>query len=577
VWPWEGPRREEIKEIGMFSSFYVGATGIKAHSQGMSVLGNNISNVNTVAYKSKSTLFSDLMSQGQTTDTPTDVGVSQTGKGVVVTDIRSYFEQGSIKSNNSETSMAINGKGYFQVKSGDTTRYTRAGNFTFDKNGYLKDPNGFVLQGTSLLGGASGGTLTDIHFDPGDDGIWAVEATPTSEATVLTNLSPASSQETTATATSLATLIAELNGEDNTAPSAQASQNLTFVAELAGSDNTSVSNAAFFSLAQSWNGQNDPPLAADSYAHSETLDYLDADGNTRSVTIYMDKVTTQDGTPAWEYVVAADPAEETRDAFTGTASAGLLMAGTLTLNQSTGEIDSMSGFTHDGLGDPADLASWTPSGFSGAGYPEFTVTHPDGSTQTLGLNLGLANTGASWNSAPATAADVTGLADLPAFNATRESLHTTQGSGSTQTVSATHDGVDADDVFFGLADAYDASASPPLGQDAYAYSTTITVYDDAGNAQDLTVYFDKVTADSGDGNTYWEYVVATDPANDTRTTIQNSSKAGMLLAGTLTFDANGELVGQSGYAYEEGGSAADPESLQSWSRTGFTAEQAASA
>ncbi len=134
----------------MFSAI----SGLQANSTWLDVIGNNIANVNTVAYKASRVEFSDQFSQtlnGGTGDNPS-VGLGgtdpeQIGLGTRVASIQTLFTEGTLQNTGISTDIAIVGNGFLVSKSGDNTLLTRAGNLTFDSNGNLVDQNGGLIQG----------------------------------------------------------------------------------------------------------------------------------------------------------------------------------------------------------------------------------------------------------------------------------------------------------------------------------------------------------------------------------------------------------------------------------------------
>jgi flagellar hook-basal body protein len=114
----------------------------------MQVISNNIANVNTVGFKAGRTNFEDLVSQ----DYWSNGKIQQIGRGVKVASVQQMFTQGSFMNSAQDTDMAITGEGFFQVRDRVTNElmYTRAGNFTFDAEGVLETPAGYVLQGWEL-------------------------------------------------------------------------------------------------------------------------------------------------------------------------------------------------------------------------------------------------------------------------------------------------------------------------------------------------------------------------------------------------------------------------------------------
>ena len=132
----------------MLSSLYSGISGLLSNSDALDVISNNISNVNTVGYKSQTAQFEDVLYQTITGAS----GTSQVGRGSALESVSTDFSQGSFQTTNSATDLAIGGQGFFIVqKAGDATDYyTRAGSFSLDKNGDLIDSAGDFVQGKAI-------------------------------------------------------------------------------------------------------------------------------------------------------------------------------------------------------------------------------------------------------------------------------------------------------------------------------------------------------------------------------------------------------------------------------------------
>jgi flagellar hook protein FlgE len=129
----------------------------------MDVTGNNIANVNTTGYKSSQAVFQDTLSQmvnaaGAPQNGAGGTNPAQVGLGVRLASITSNFGQGAAETTGKSTDMMIQGDGFFVVKSGGESLYTRAGSFSFDANGSLTTPNGQIVQGWSA--DATGGVNT---------------------------------------------------------------------------------------------------------------------------------------------------------------------------------------------------------------------------------------------------------------------------------------------------------------------------------------------------------------------------------------------------------------------------------
>ena len=137
----------------MMRSLYSGVSGLQNHQVRMDVLGNNISNVNTTGFKKGRVNFQDLISQtlsgaAKPTDEVGGINPKQVGLGMLIASIDTIHTQGSLQTTGVMTDVAIQGDGFFVVKSGEKEFYTRAGAFALDENGYLVNPaNGMKVQG----------------------------------------------------------------------------------------------------------------------------------------------------------------------------------------------------------------------------------------------------------------------------------------------------------------------------------------------------------------------------------------------------------------------------------------------
>lgn len=133
----------------MLKSMYSGISGMKANQTKMDVVGNNVANVGTTAFKKSSTRFSDTLyqtsiySQGPT-DTSGGINASQVGIGTKVSGIFKNTVQGNIQTTGRTSDLAIDGDGYFKVKTGDNEfAYTRDGSFSIDTDGNLVTAQGY--------------------------------------------------------------------------------------------------------------------------------------------------------------------------------------------------------------------------------------------------------------------------------------------------------------------------------------------------------------------------------------------------------------------------------------------------
>jgi flagellar basal-body rod protein FlgG len=132
----------------------IAATGMSAQQLNVEVIANNISNVNTTAFKAARAEFTDLLYQTERSQAvPNQAGSSPVpegailGLGVKTAAIRNLHRQGSLANTSNQFDLALNGRGWFQVTSpnGETV-YTRAGSFNKDGNGQLVTLDGYTLN-----------------------------------------------------------------------------------------------------------------------------------------------------------------------------------------------------------------------------------------------------------------------------------------------------------------------------------------------------------------------------------------------------------------------------------------------
>jgi len=119
----------------------------------MDVLGNNISNVNTTGFKKGRVNFQDLLYQqmsgaARPTEEVGGVNPKEVGLGMMIASIDTIHTQGSLQTTGVGTDLAIQGQGFFVLKNGEKTFFTRAGAFGLDRDGTLVNPaNGLRVQG----------------------------------------------------------------------------------------------------------------------------------------------------------------------------------------------------------------------------------------------------------------------------------------------------------------------------------------------------------------------------------------------------------------------------------------------
>jgi flagellar hook protein FlgE len=138
----------------MSFSFNAALSGLNANSNALSVVGNNISNANTVGFRSTSITFADVFANSYGARL-NGAGLSlQIGDGVQTSSIQTNQSQGTLGESGSSLHTAIQGNGFFVVRQPDNTlSYTRAGDFVVNNDGYLITPRGDQVQGYTAVGG----------------------------------------------------------------------------------------------------------------------------------------------------------------------------------------------------------------------------------------------------------------------------------------------------------------------------------------------------------------------------------------------------------------------------------------
>ncbi|MBQ9406125.1 MAG: flagellar hook protein FlgE [Desulfovibrio sp.] len=417
---------------GLSASMWTSVSGLVTHGNKMNVVGNNLANVSTLGFKAQRADFCDYLYVGASTYT----GGTQIGQGVATMTLIGDFSQGSLESTNSVTDIAIDGNGFFRVcdpKSGNKF-YTRAGDFYFNADRELQNPDGLLLQGWKVNNHKS------ISFN---DGSTAVGSSNPSKSSFVGYGTPGDivldSWNVPPQQTTNVTVTMGLTNDDN-------------------SDRCSSTTNPMTALFNQWDGTNDPPMPDSAYAAQSSINVYDQGGNAHELTVYYDKVNSSktdstgattykiEGLPAgytvYEYVVTMPPADDKRsyggtyDASTGilsgetkfsdTKMAGMLMTGHLIFNAS-GELVNQTGYTYGAQQeladnarselDPTALESWQPTKFSNNGLPTFTpnfegfhlansVSEAEADEHIIELDFGVRNVNTDWSAEGGSLADL---------------------------------------------------------------------------------------------------------------------------------------------------------------------------
>lgn len=309
----------------MMRSLFSGVSGLRNHQFRMDVIGNNVANVNTVAFKSGRVAFKEGFAQllAGATRPPGDQGGTnpiQIGLGTAIGSVDTLFAQGNLETTGLNTDVAIQGDAFFVTRKGAQQFYTRSGNFQLDAQGRLVSPtNGFVVQGRMAVDGVLQEGITDISLPFGQK----VSARATERARMTGNL-------------------------DSSSPAF-----------------TGAFNATNRALADN----------RDSY-QSVSIGVYDALGNKTDLKIWLWK--TDDNQWDWEVDESSLPTGTTLGAgIPGDANAA---RGRLTFDPATGLLDTSTITADDTVGSPT---------FAAAGpQPGIVLNHPGGVAQTIRLDLG---------------------------------------------------------------------------------------------------------------------------------------------------------------------------------------------
>ena len=145
----------------MLTSLQTAISGMNANGTNLSVIADNIANLNTVGFKKSTVVFGDVLS-----GTLTGVaGSAQVGRGVYVQKVSPMFSQGPLETTENSLDMAIDGDGFFIVRDRGAVFYTRAGRFDIDKDGFIVNAAGLTLQGYQAdPAGNLTGTIGDLQL-----------------------------------------------------------------------------------------------------------------------------------------------------------------------------------------------------------------------------------------------------------------------------------------------------------------------------------------------------------------------------------------------------------------------------
>ena len=244
---------------GLSASMWTSVSGLMVHGNKMNVVGNNLANVSTLGFKSQRADFCDYLYVGAGSVS----GNTQIGQGAATYALIGDFSQGSFESTNSVTDIAIDGNGFFKVRKPNSENmfYSRAGDFYFNADRELQNPEGYLLQGWKV------NNHKTISFNNGSTNLGT---TQTSKTAFVGTGSP----------------IDIVLDSWNIIP--QQTTNVTFTMGLtndSSSDHTTENASPMTALFDQWNAKNDPPMADTAYAAQSSIKVYDQGGTTHELMI----------------------------------------------------------------------------------------------------------------------------------------------------------------------------------------------------------------------------------------------------------------------------------------------------
>ncbi len=162
----------------IINGLFAGRSGIASHGMAISVAGDNISNANTLGYKTTRAAFEDIMA-GE------GIQGKQVGSGSQIGSVQTIYEQGTLEFTGRPLDLGISGNGFFILADGLDRTYTRAGDFKIDSAGFITNQNGQAVLGFPANGS---GALEPINVNNIEQSSIA-----TNEVTIAGNINSASS------------------------------------------------------------------------------------------------------------------------------------------------------------------------------------------------------------------------------------------------------------------------------------------------------------------------------------------------------------------------------------------------
>ncbi len=473
----------------------VGVTGLGTNAEAISVVGNNIANVNTVGFKEGRTIFSDMLSA--------NIGVGQVGRGGQIQAVQNMFSQGSTENTSGDNDLMIQGESFFVVQNSvGTQSFTRAGAFDYNKSQVLVNPDGMEVLGYGITQatGLSNGVTGKI------------------DKTAFATLAPKT--------TTSASFVMNLDSTAN-APGSSVTSSIRVAGDFGAAAAPAVTAATFY----------------DEFGNAQTA----------NITWALPAVAVPPSNNAYTYSIAIPNATAGTPGSAGFPITGTLnfptptttsVSTTVTLNNGakpmpvTFDLTNMKNSavttapTITANGAPIKTANVVFSGGTAAGTGTFTDTA--GVAYTTAMTF---PTPTTWqyvisDATPAVVSTITGN-----FASATNGKSTWDQSSSTVTINGV-----SQPVMFDLSNVTTGATAVAVRTNGWDktdpavtsnFSNSTQVYDSQGNAHNATVYYNKTGANT------WDYHLSVPDA-----TSINGMAGNNVLNGTLTFDSAGVLVNQ---------------------------------
>lgn len=520
----------------MMRSLFSGVAGLKSHQTRMDTVGNNISNVNTVGFKSSRTTFADTLYQTMAgasgpTDTQGGTNPKQIGLGTGVASIDTIFTDGSVQSTGKNTDLCLSGSGLFVVKNGSGTYYTRDGAFEFDSKG------NYVLPGSGLF----------VQGWMGNNGSINTSAEPT-------NIQIAAGKSMAASATTLASYANNLNSGATTIVSITGGDNAvtktkTYSSAKDGTVTSTTANPVTLTLADGstvTGTAGTKYTVGDKYTKTYSATGDSATGTTSlSVDLTLADGTSVAGTTGTTYTVGSNYTY-----ITTTAGDSIKAITNRAVNVTLADGHVISNTSGDSTTYTVGTAyTYTPTSVEAKASNTVTLTLEDGTSTTTVTEGTTYNVGNTFGGSKIKSISVSSAATQLESKTKINSLTTSQAitaMSAPYTASATASA--SNPVTITMSDG--TTQTETSGSYNVGYSmpvvTTLTAYDSLGNAHTIPVYFTKTKTDSTSGN-QWTVSIATDGTGNSSITEKDGTVTSIAMPdATLQFDTNGKYTSGSG-------------------------------